>query len=377
METTEPRADRPSRLRRALTLAAGAVVVAVALSGCIKLDMALTVTPENTVDGTIVFAVDKQLLTLGGGNPEDAFKDAAGDAPFPTAPSGGSVTTEVYDQDGKYGQKFIFTGVPLTEFDDEDLSITRQGDFFVVDGTLDLSDTSGATGESSDAPLPLPSALTAGFEVSVSMTFPGEVVEHNGTLEGTTVTWVPKAGEKLVMSAKAKATGGSAGLLGLSSSSSSTPLLIGLVIAALLLVGGLVALLLRRGRTPAAAGAVGAAMPDTSAVPGFAPAPSSPADPSWAPPPMPGAAPPPPTPPAPAPPAPEPTVDAAATPDQSAWAPPPVLPPEAPAPPVHDTLVVPEEAPTQAVAPEPAAPTGTPEPGTPDEPGPRAPSPPA
>ena len=103
------------------------------------------------------------------------------------------MTTEVYDQDGKYGQKFIFTGVPLTEFDDEDLKITREGDFFVVNGTLDLSDSTGA--ESSDSPLPLPSSLTAGFEVAVSMTFPGEVVEHNGTLEGTTVTWKPKAGE--------------------------------------------------------------------------------------------------------------------------------------------------------------------------------------
>jgi hypothetical protein len=346
MHTTEPRTDRPSRLRRALTLAAGAVAVAFVLSGCVKLDMALTVTPENTIDGTIVFAVDKQLLTLGGGNPEDAFKDAAGDAPFPTAPAGGSVTTEVYDQDGKYGQKFTFTGVPLSEFDDEDLSITREGDFFVVAGTLDLSDT-GASSGSSEEPLPLPSSLTAGFDVSVSMTFPGEVVEHNGTLSGTTVTWVPKPGEKLVMSAKAKATGGSAGVLGLSSASSSTPLIIGLVLAALLLVGGLVALLLRRGRTPAAAGAVGAAMPDASAVPGFAPAPSTPADPSWAPPAMPGAAAPaPPVPPAPAPPAPGGA-------DPSQWAPPPAMP-ETPAPPVHDTLVVPEEAPTAAVAPEPS-----------------------
>ena len=298
-----------------------------------------------------MFAVDKQLLTLGGGNPEDAFKDAAGDAPFPTSPSGGSVTTEVYDQDGKYGQKFIFTGVPLTEFDDEDLKITREGDFFVVNGTLDLSDSTGADPSASSLPLPKP--LTAGFEVAVSMTFPGEVVEHNRTLEGTTVTWTPKAGENLVMKAKAKATGGEAGVLGLGKpSSSSTPLLIGLVIAALLLVGGLVALLLRRGRTPAAAGAAGAAMTAAAtdagagAVPGFAPAPATPADPTWAPPPMPVA------PEAPA----APAVD-------SAWAPPPVLAPEAPAaPPVHDTLVVPEEAPTQvvpqdvALAPEPTPP---------------------
>ena len=64
----------------------------------------------------------------------------------------------------------------------------------MVNGNLDLSDCSGngSVGESS---LPLPSSLTAGFEVAVSMTFPGEVVEHNGTLEGTTVTWTPKAGE--------------------------------------------------------------------------------------------------------------------------------------------------------------------------------------
>jgi hypothetical protein len=359
METTSPRAARPSRLRRALALAAGAVAVAFVLSGCVKLDMALTLTPENTVDGTIVFAVDKQLLTLGGGNPEDAFKDAAGDAPFPTSPSGGSVTTEVYDQDGKYGQKFIFTGVPLTEFDDEDLKITREGDFFVVNGTLDLSDSTGSG--SSESPLPLPSSLTAGFEVAVSMTFPGEVVEHNGTLEGTTVTWKPTAGENLVMKAKAKATGGSAGVLGLSSSSSSTPLLIGLVIAAILLVVGLVVLLLRRGRTPAAAGAAGAAMADAGAVPGFAPAAPT-ADPTWAPPPMPIQPEAPAAPAAPASPVAAPV--SPADPAGSAWAPPPVLPPEAAAPPVHDTVAVPEEAVTEIA------------PGS-DDAGPQAPSAPA
>ena len=304
METTSSAATRPlrpnpdhpgpSRLRRALTLAAGAVAVALVLSGCVKLDMALTLTPQNTVDGSIVFAIDKQLLALGGGSPEDAFNDAAGDAPFPTSPSSGSVTTEVYDQDGKYGQKYIFTGVPLSEFDDEDLSITREGDFFVVNGNLDLSDTADSSADPSESALPLPSSLTAGFEVAVSMTFPGEVIENNGTLEGTTVTWKPTPGEKLVMTAKAKADASpsGAGLLGTTSSSTSTPLLVGLVTAALLLVGGLVALLLRRGRTPAAAGAAGDAMggaatTQAAAVPGFAPVASTTADPSWAPPPMP------------------------------------------------------------------------------------------
>ncbi len=51
----------------------------------------------------------------------------------------------------------------------------------------------------------------------------------------------------------------------------------------------------------------------------------------------------------------------------SAWAPPPVLAPEAPAaPPVHDTLVVPEEAPTQVV-PQDVAPAPEPTPPAPGD----------
>jgi hypothetical protein len=197
----------------------------------------------------------------------------------------------------------------------------------------------------------MPSSLTAGFDVSVSMTFPGEVLEHNGTLDGTTVTWKPKAGENVVMKAKGKATAESAGVLGLSSSSTSTPLLAGLGLLALLLVAGLVVMLVRRGRTPAVAGVAtaGAGASDAGAVPGFAPAaPVAPvADPAWAPPVMPVM----------------PVLPEAA---------PPVA---APAPPVHDTLVVPEDAATAVVAdpavddvPEPSvAPVGD-QPGSPAPP---------
>lgn len=355
METTATRPARTSRWRRTATLAAGTLGVALLLSGCVKLDMALTLTPDNTVDGAIVFAVDKQLLTLAGGKPEDAFKDAASDAPFPTAPEGGSVRTEVYDQDGKYGQKYIFSGVPITSFQDEDLSIKREGDFFVVDGTLDLSSTTGGSTTSGDSPFPLPSALTGGFDVQISMTFPGEVVEHNGTLDGTTVTWKPTAGQKLALKAKAKATPTNAGFLGLSSVSSSTGLLIGLVLAGLILFGAVIALILRGRRTPAHAGpptadlgvpgtayapapdagtaAATAAPAEGGVVPGFAP------DVPAAPPVDPGSG-----------------VPGTSAPD-AAWAPPPAplaapAPPagvESPASPVHDTLVVPEEAATQVV----------------------------
>ena len=229
-------------MRRTLALGVGALGVALLLSGCVKVDMAMTLTPDDTMDGTIVFAVDKQLLTLGGGSPEDAFKDAASDAPFPTSPTSGSVRTEVYDEDGKYGQRYIFSGVPISSFDDPDLSITRQGDYYVVSGSIDLSSTGDpGTTSGSSSPLPLPTALTAGFDVAISITFPGEVVEHTGTLEGTTVTWRPTATGATPITAKGRATATSAGLFGLASSSSSTALGVGLGLAALVLVGAVVA----------------------------------------------------------------------------------------------------------------------------------------
>jgi hypothetical protein len=246
-----------SRLRRSAPYAAAATALALALSGCIKLDMDLDIASDNTIDGAIVFALDKSLLTLGGGDPEDAFGDALTDAPFPTeGTGGGSVTTEVYDEDGKYGARYVFTDMPLDAFNDEDLSITREGDYFVVTGTIDTTDGTdpdgSGSGSGSESPAPFPSELLGGFDVSVSMTFPGEVVEHTGQLEGTTVTWRPEGAEPIEISAKAKATADS-GPLGLASSSSM--LMYGGIALAVLLVGALlVFLLVRRRGTPAPAG---------------------------------------------------------------------------------------------------------------------------
>ncbi len=399
-------APRRSRIRRALGLTAGAAAVALALSGCIKLDMDLTVRSDDKVDGVMILAVDKSLLELAGGSAEDAFKDGMTDAPFPTSDAqGGSVTAEKYDQDGKYGQKYTITGLPLSAFDgtdedgepDDSIKIVREGDFFVATGNLDMSDATG--GESGEGlPSALPTELTGGFEVRIALTFPGEVVESNGTVEGTTVSWTPKAGESLTIKAKAKATGdGSAS----SAASTATKVLPwALILLALLLVGGLVAaLVVRRGRreagvapesadadaAAAAAGAAGAAGAAYAPGPGAQPAaagagdagtykPGDPAAPATA-----GAAgaglvpgfgddvaPP--------------TPDVPPVASASAFA----APEPASAPDVQQTVVLPDAVDTAVVVPEsPAPPTPTPEPPavpappTPDPAVPPAPGPPA
>ena len=50
--------------------------LSMALAGCLKLDMALTVSPDDTVDGQLVFAVNKDLLELTGQSIDDLLGDA-------------------------------------------------------------------------------------------------------------------------------------------------------------------------------------------------------------------------------------------------------------------------------------------------------------
>jgi hypothetical protein len=229
--TAAPAAPRPRarRLRRAAVLTAGAIGVALALSGCMKLDLAMTLQPGDTVDGSFVVALDKKLLEATGLDPEEAFGDAASSAPIPGADDlgGAQVTTETYDEDGLYGQRISFTGAPLSVFSGgadgaDGLSITRDGDLYVVSGRLDLADVTGdaagAGGELGDLGDlgglgglgdlgGLQQTLLDSLQVRLAVSFPGEVVEHNGELDGTTVTWSPKAGETLDISATGYAEG--------------------------------------------------------------------------------------------------------------------------------------------------------------------------
>src|SRR5450756_3192879 len=66
-------------------------------------------------------------------------------------------------------------------------SVVRDGDEFVVSGTLDM--TEAAMGAES-----MP-GLGDSFDIKIAMTFPGKVTEHNGELSGNTVTWTPVYGE--------------------------------------------------------------------------------------------------------------------------------------------------------------------------------------
>jgi hypothetical protein len=280
--------------------------LALLLTGCLKLDMDLQLQTDDTVNGTIVLAVSKDILELTGGSVDDLI---GSDTPFPEDIEG--VTTEDYDEGDWSGKQFNFDGVPISEFsdstDEESLQIVRSGDTFEVSGVLDLSSgLSGATGATGA------SQFLESAELRVAITFPGEVIDANGSIDGNTVTWEPEFGERLEIQATGSAiASGGAG-------SSMMWILIG--VGAVVVVAIVIAVLMSRKKkgAPAAPSGFDAAPAVPPAAPPVAETPAAPAAPE-APPAAPAA---PEAPPA----APEPPSAPPATEDEGGSVPPPPPP---------------------------------------------------
>jgi phosphatidylinositol mannoside-binding LppM-like protein len=268
------------RLRTVVRIA-GFGVLALLLSACLKLDMDLQVSEDNTVSGSIIFGVNKQLIELTGGSVEDFLGT---DSPLPSDAEG--VTTEPFEDDEFIGQRFVFDSVPLAQLSSggpDELRITREGDTFNVIGALDLAaGVTGATGATGLSGFPGAEQFLQGAQLKIKITFPGPVTDTNGEVDGNTVTWVPVVGERLELRATASAipSGGGSNLTML--------LIIAAVIVVLAIVAGIV-VAQRRNRPAVAAtgfgGSAGAA-PPVAGEPGPLP-PASPSPPAAPPPPPP------------------------------------------------------------------------------------------
>ena len=214
----------------------GVAALVLLLAGCFRVDMDVEVSPENTVSGTAVIAIDESLVELSGQSADQIFSEVDRSE----LPEGASV--EAYSEDGFVGQQISFEDVPLEEFTSSDtfsgsglgdeLRIVRQGDEFVVTGALDMSGEQFTDTE-------IPQQFLDNFEFTISITFPGEVISSTGEVDGNTVTWEPRVGENTTIEARASAI-----------PSSSFPWLIILLIALGAFLLGAVAFLLMRRREP-------------------------------------------------------------------------------------------------------------------------------
>ncbi|MEJ7702902.1 MAG: hypothetical protein WKF47_04235 [Geodermatophilaceae bacterium] len=165
------------------------------LSGCLKYDLMLLVNEDDTMDGTLIVAVAREFAVG-----EDIF----GQSGDPT-PSQGSVTKEAYEDADYIGSRYIFSGVPISEIDafssdnSTRFSLTHEGDEYVLDASLNFS-----LGGTESLP------TDGSFSALVAITFPGAVIESNGTVDGNTVTWTqlrPGAENPLTARASAIANG--------------------------------------------------------------------------------------------------------------------------------------------------------------------------
>ncbi len=243
-------------------LALGAM--ALLLAGCFKVNMDVEVSPENTVSGSAIIAVDESLIELSGQSADQLFEDMD----LSDLPAGAQV--EPYEGDGFVGQQITFDEVSLEDFTGEntlsggaagdELNIERRGDEFVVSGAIDMSGQEFTGTE-------IPEEFMDNFEFRVSITFPGEVKSATGDIDGNTVTWEPTIGENTPVEAVASAI-----------PSASSPLLMILLIAAGALVLGAVVFLLTHRKAPVpVSGPVG----DATTVPieAMPPMPGGPSDP--------------------------------------------------------------------------------------------------
>jgi hypothetical protein len=221
---------------------------ALLLAGCFKVNMDVEVSPENTVSGSAIIAVDESLLELSGQSADQLFQQMD----LSDLPPG--ATLDRYEEDGFIGQEITFEEMPLATFTQnnalsgsgaspgagEELNIARRGDEFHVTGAFDM------TGQEFTG-TQIPEQFMESFEFRISITFPGEVRSATGEIDGNTVTWEPKIGENTRVEAVASAI-----------PSESSPLLMILLVAAGALVLGAIAFLLTHRKAPApAAGPIG------------------------------------------------------------------------------------------------------------------------
>ena len=169
-------------------LAVGAAFIVVALSGCLRFDANLAVSPDNTVTGTFIVAVKDGTGTQYGTSDRAMSEDIWADYPAAAALADAKVAD--FHGDGYTGISVKFADAPLATFAPTATAwgVTRVGDEFVVSGpsnattspTAENSDTGAFTGDLSQL---------SDARLTVAISFPGPVASANGSIQGKAVTW--------------------------------------------------------------------------------------------------------------------------------------------------------------------------------------------
>lgn len=200
------------------------------LTGCLKVESAITINSDDTVDAVAVVAVDKSVVEQ-----TDQSVAEIADALVNAAPLASS---EPYEDDNFVGAKTTINDLPIEEFSYisapylPEVSITKEGGDYLFLANIDTN-VGVFYGEPDNAVAELGEPT-----IQVTVTFPGEVIESNGQISGNSVTWQVTAQEQVELQAVGRGSGG------------GFPILFAVLAAGLLAVIGLVLLLVLSRRGP-------------------------------------------------------------------------------------------------------------------------------
>lgn len=199
-------------LARVATLATLAVAL---LAGCMRADADLVVDADtDTVTGAITLAAPLTEDSDAARQAAAAVAVAIESQALPGLREVGGVSAEVYQGEGYYGTRLVLAEVPLDELylgaraETSQPLITRDGNTYTVAGTIDaLADPAVAAGVvEGERP-----AGAAESQITIALTFPGEVESVAGTVDAATVTentvtWQSSWDTVLVLEATAAAS---------------------------------------------------------------------------------------------------------------------------------------------------------------------------
>ncbi|MEH1165077.1 DUF3153 domain-containing protein [Micromonospora sp. CPCC 205539] len=175
-ERMNRRVNRGKALRVAVCL-----LLLAALSGCMQLNMGLTVNADDTVDGQLLLTAEKSVLTARNKNIPAAFAELRQN--IPALPAGEETT---YNDAKFFGSQITYRRAPLKTFDSESVKLVRDGDLYRFTLPLDPKKYGGKVAEQNPQQQQAFMKLMS-FEISV--TFPGRVIDTNGTINGRSVSW--------------------------------------------------------------------------------------------------------------------------------------------------------------------------------------------
>ncbi|AXO34856.1 hypothetical protein MicB006_2575 [Micromonospora sp. B006] len=146
-----------------------------------QLNLGLTVNDDDTVSGQLLLTAPKSVLKQRNPDPAVAFAQLRPN--IPSLPPGAESR---YEDATSYGIQITYRKTPLAQFTSESVNLVRDDDLYRFSLPLDPKKYGGMIGQQDPRQQQAFMTLMA-FEISV--TFPGRVLDTNGTVTGRSVSW--------------------------------------------------------------------------------------------------------------------------------------------------------------------------------------------